>query len=166
MGLAERLQQAGELRADVEPVVAAAPVTPPPAPAPKPWVKVKLEADSLFGFDQDSLQSDGKQTLDKLIMELQTVNVDSIHVTGHTDRLGSKAYNAKLSTRRAEAVQKYLVDVGGIAPSKITAIGMGESQPETQPNDCKGSKATQALITCLRADRRVEVDVNGMEQQR
>jgi OOP family OmpA-OmpF porin len=129
-------------------------------------VKVKLEADSLFGFDQDSLQSDGKQTLDKLIMELQTVNVDSIQVTGHTDRLGSKAYNAKLSTRRAEAVQKYLVEVGGIAASKITAIGMGESQPETQPNECKGSKATQALITCLRVDRRVEVDVNGMQQQR
>ena len=152
-------------------VVAAAPVAPPappapPAPTPKPWVKVKLEADSLFGFDQDSLQPEGKQTLDKLIMELQTVNVDSIQVTGHTDRLGSKAYNAKLSTRRAEAVQKYLVEVGGIAASKITAIGMGESQPETQPNACKGSKATPALITCLRADRRVEVDVNGMEQQR
>lgn len=152
-------------------VVAAAPVVAPapppaPAPAPKPWVKVKLEADSLFGFDQDSLQADGKQVLDKLLMELQSVNVDTIAVTGHTDRLGSKAYNDKLSTRRAQAVQKYLIDVGGISASKITATGLGSSQPQTQPNACKGTKATQALITCLRVDRRVEVDVNGAQQQR
>lgn len=149
-----------------EPVVAAAPVTPPPAPAPKPWVKVKLEADSLFGFDQDTLQADGKQALDKLIMELQSVNIDAIQVTGHTDRLGSKAYNAKLSTRRADAVKNYLVQVGGIPANKVSATGVGSSQPETQPNECKGSQATQALITCLRVDRRVEVDVSGSQQQR
>jgi OOP family OmpA-OmpF porin len=148
-------------------VVAAAPVAPAPmAPAPKPWVKVKLEADSLFGFDQDQLQSDGKLALDKLLMELQTVNIDSIAVTGHTDRLGTKAYNAKLSTRRAEAVQAYLVQIGGIPASKVTAMGVGSSQPETQASECKGSKATQALITCLRVDRRVEVDVIGSQQQR
>jgi OOP family OmpA-OmpF porin len=94
------------------------------------------------------------------------VNVDTIAVTGHTDRLGSKAYNDKLSTRRAQAVQKYLIDVGGISASKITATGLGNSQPQTQPNACKGTKATQALITCLRVDRRVEVDVNGAQQQR
>lgn len=151
-----------------EPVaVAAAPVEPPVvAPVPKPWVKVKLEADSLFGFDQDRLQADGKQALDKLIMELQTVNVDSIQVTGHTDRLGSKAYNDKLSMRRAVAVQNYLTQVGGIPANKVTAIGVGSSQPEPQPNECKGSKPTQALITCLRVDRRVEVDVSGSQQQR
>ena len=148
------------------PAVAAAPVEPPVAPAPKPWVKVKLEADSLFGFGQDSLQADGKQALDKLIMELQTVNIDAIQVTGHTDRLGSKAHNAKLSTRRAEAVQNYLVQVGGIPASKITAVGVGASQPETQPHECKGNKATPALIHCLRVDRRVEVDVSGTQQQR
>lgn len=149
-------------------VVAAAPIVEPApvVPAPKPWVKVKLEADSLFGFDQDTLQADGKQSLDKLIMELQAINVDSIQVTGHTDRLGSKAYNAKLSTRRAEAVQKYLVQVGNIPGNKVTAIGVGSSQPDTQPNECKGSKATQALITCLRVDRRVDVDVTGSKQQR
>jgi hypothetical protein len=43
---------------------------------------------------------------------------------------------------------------------------VGASQPETQASDCKGTKATQALITCLRVDRRVEVDVNGTQQQR
>ena len=151
------------------PVIAPAPVVVPapmPAPAPKPWVKVKLQADSLFGFDQDSLQADGKQALDKLLQELKGVNVDAVQVTGHTDRLGSAAYNAKLSTRRAEAVRNYLVQVGGMPANLVTATGVGSSQPETGTNDCKGMKASQALITCLRVDRRVEVQVLGSQAPR
>jgi OOP family OmpA-OmpF porin len=151
------------------PVIAPAPVAvqaPAPAPVPKPWVKVKLQADSLFGFDQDSLQADGKQALDKLLQELKDVNVDAVQVTGHTDRLGSAAYNAKLSTRRAEAVRNYLVQVGGMPANLVTATGVGSAQPETSPNDCKGMKASQALITCLRVDRRVEVQVLGSQPQR
>lgn len=139
---------------------------PAPAPVPKPWVKVKLQADSLFGFDQDSLQADGKQALDKLLQELKGVNVDAVQVTGHTDRLGSAAYNAKLSTRRAEAVRNYLVQVGGMPANLVTATGVGSAQPETSANECKGMKASQALITCLRVDRRVEVQVLGSQPQR
>jgi OOP family OmpA-OmpF porin len=149
------------------PVVLPAPVPAPmPTPVPKPWVKVKLAADSLFGFDQDSLQADGKQALDKLLTELKDVNVERVQVTGHTDRLGAKAYNDKLSTRRAEAVRNYLVQVGGMSASKVTAIGVGAAQPESSTNDCKGMKASQALITCLRVDRRVDVEVMGSQQQR
>jgi OOP family OmpA-OmpF porin len=151
------------------PVVAPAPMVipaPAPAPVPKPWVKVKLQADSLFGFDQDSLQADGKQALDKLMQELKGVNVDAVQVTGHTDRLGSAAYNAKLSTRRAEAVRSYLVQVGGMPANLVTATGVGSAEPETSANDCKGMKASQALITCLRVDRRVEVQVLGSQAPR
>jgi OOP family OmpA-OmpF porin len=135
-------------------------------PVQKPWVKVKLAADTLFGFDQASLQSDGQQALDKLLLELKDVNVEAVQITGHTDRLGAKAYNDKLSTRRAEAVRNYLVLVGGMSASKVTATGMGSSQPESATNDCKGMKASQALITCLRVDRRVDVDVMGSQQSR
>ncbi len=147
------------------PEVVAVPAPPPEPVAPKSWVKVKLEADSLFGFDQDSLQADGKKALDKLIEELRGVNVEAIQVTGHTDRLGSKAYNEKLSTRRAEAVRNYLVQVGGLSSSKVTAVGVGSTQPETAFGQCKGVKASQALITCLRVDRRVEVEVTGTQLQ-
>ena len=151
----------------IVPAPAPAPVAiPAPVPVPKPWVKVNLQADSLFGFDQDSLQADGKQALDKLLQELKDVNVDAVQVTGHTDRLGSAAYNAKLSTRRAEAVRNYLVQVGGLPANLVTATGVGSAQPETSPNDCKGMKASQALITCLRVDRRVEVQVLGSQPQR
>jgi OOP family OmpA-OmpF porin len=148
------------------PAAAPSPAIPLPTPvAPAPWVKVKLEADSLFGFDQDKLQADGKSALDKLIQELRTVNVDAIQITGHTDRLGSSAYNAKLSQRRAEAVKSYLMQAGNMASEKITATGVGSQQPVTLASDCKGTQASRALITCLRADRRVEVEVMGSQQQ-
>jgi OmpA-OmpF porin, OOP family len=154
------------------PVIVAAPtplpvLVPVPAPvAPKPWVKVKLQADSLFGFDQDSLQADGKKALDKLVEELLGVNVETVQITGHTDRLGAKAYNTKLSARRADAVRNYLVQVGGMPGNKVTAVGVGSTQPETSFGQCQGVKASQALITCLRVDRRVEVEVTGMQPQR
>jgi OOP family OmpA-OmpF porin len=138
---------------------------PAPTAAPAPWVKVKLEADSLFGFDQDSLQADGKKALDQLILSLQRVDIEAIEVTGHTDRLGRKAYNDKLSLRRAEAVKSYLVQMGGISASKINTTGMGSTRPETLSSECQGSQASRALITCLRADRRVEVEVSGQQPQ-
>lgn len=129
-------------------------------------MQVKLQADSLFGFDQDALQSDGKRALDKLLVELKDVNVQSIQVTGHTDRLGTKAYNTELSTRRAESVRDYLVQVGGISAGQVTVAGAGSTQPETPFAECQGIKASQKLITCLRADRRVEVDVTGTQPSR
>jgi OOP family OmpA-OmpF porin len=138
---------------------------PAPTAAPAPWFKVKLEADSLFGFDQDSLQADGKKALDQLILSLQRVDIEAIEVTGHTDRLGRKAYNDKLSLRRAEAVKSYLVQMGGISASKINTTGMGSTRPETLSSECQGSQASRALITCLRADRRVEVEVSGQQPQ-
>ena len=149
------------------PVVTPAPVpVPVPVPVPLPMSKVKLEADSLFGFDQDSLQADGKHALDKLVTDLKAVHIDAIRITGHTDRLGKAAYNDSLSKRRAEAVQNYLVQVGGLPAATVTAVGVGSSMPDTKPGDCKGKKATQALITCLRPDRRVEVEVSGLQTQR
>jgi OOP family OmpA-OmpF porin len=84
-----------------------------------------------------------------------------ITVEGHTDRLGSDAYNQRLSTRRAEAVKSYLVGTGGIDGTKISAVGKSESAPVTKPGDCTGTSASTKLLACLQPDRRVEVEVVG-----
>jgi len=84
-----------------------------------------------------------------------------ITVEGHTDRLGSPAYNQKLSLQRAESVKSYLVTPGGIDAAKISAVGKGESVPVTKPGECKGNKPSPKLIACLQPDRRVEVEVIG-----
>jgi OOP family OmpA-OmpF porin len=50
-------------------------------------------------------------------------------IEGHTDNVGSKESNVRLSTRRAESVRKYLIDKFGIAPGRVTAKGNGPSRP-------------------------------------
>jgi OOP family OmpA-OmpF porin len=139
--------------------VAAAPApTPAPAPAAR---RVTFSTDSLFDFDRATLKPAGKRSLDKFAVELMGVDYDVIAVTGHTDRLGSDAYNMKLSTRRAEAVKSYLVLTAAIPAGKIEARGAGESEPVTKPDQCQGNKATRELIACLQPDRRVEGKVSG-----
>ncbi len=138
-----------------QPVVAAA-----PAPAPAP-TKVSFSADSLFDFDKSVIKPGGKQALDKLAADLKGTDFDVVIVTGHTDRLGSHAYNMKLSTSRAEAVKTYLAQSAGIQANKITAKGVNGSDPVTKPGECKGTKASPQLIACLQPDRRVEVEVSG-----
>ena len=116
-------------------------------------------ADSLFDFDKSTVKPAGKQALDKFAADLRGANFDVITVTGHTDRIGSHAYNMKLSTRRAEAVKAYLVESAGIPAGKIEAKGVDGANPVTKPGECKGKKATKKLISCLAPDRRVEVEV-------
>lgn len=135
-------------------------VTPPPAPVPMP-MKVTLAADSLFDFDKAVVLPSGKQHLDKFVADLQGVDFDVIAVTGHTDRIGTHAYNLKLSTRRAEAVSAYLVESAGVAASKIVTKGINGAEPVTQAGDCVGSKASKQLVACLQPDRRVELEVTG-----
>ncbi len=161
-----------------EPVAAAAPtVAPAPvaaAPAPQPAAaampppppprKVTFSADALFDFDKATLKPAGKQALDKFATDLRGTTFDVITVTGHTDRIGSREYNQKLSTRRADAVKNYLVDPSGIPVAKIVSRGADKSSPVTKPGDCKGGNATKALIACLQPDRRVEVEVTATKR--
>jgi OOP family OmpA-OmpF porin len=151
--------------AEPAPVVVAAAPEPKPEPvvvAPPPPVprKVTFTADSLFGFDKSVVRPEGKQALKKFANELKGTDFSVITVTGHTDRIGKHDYNAKLSTRRAEAVKSYLVE-SGIPAGKINAKGMDGSNPVTKPGECKGNKVTKKLIDCLQPDRRVEVEVTG-----
>lgn len=145
---------------------AAAPA-PVPAPVPAPALaepaKVTLHADELFDFDKAVLKPGGKQALDDLVSQLQGFKYDTIVTIGYTDRIGSDAYNKKLSVRRAEAVKSYLVKEKGIDADKIFTDGKGKANPVTG-DTCKGTKKTKALIACLAPDRRVEVEVAGTRE--
>ena len=81
-------------------------------------------------------------------------------VTGHTDRIGSDAYNQKLSERRANQVKDYLA-AQGVDSGIISSAGKGESEPVVQ---CEGNKATKKLISCLQPNRRVEIRAEGTKQ--
>ncbi len=121
--------------------------------------KVSFSADALFDFDKAVLKPEGRQALDNFASNLSGVNYDLIIAVGYTDRLGSEAYNKKLSVRRAEAVKSYLVS-RGINPDQVFTDGKGEANPVTG-NTCEGSRANRSLINCLAPDRRVEIEVAG-----
>lgn len=142
------------------PIAVAPPPAPLPPPAPMP-AKVTFSSDALFDFDKAALKPGGQQELDKFASDLRGTRFDIITVTGHTDRIGSRAYNLKLSTRRAETVQGYLVSNAGISADKIVVRGVNGAEPVTKLEDCPGKKVSPALIACLQPDRRVEVEVSG-----
>ena len=127
------------------------PPAPPPPPAPKPVSeKVTMAADAHFDFDKAVLKPEGRAKLDDLVGKLKAVNLEVVIVIGHTDSIGSDAYNKKLSLRRAAAVKAYLVSKG-IEANRIYTEGKGESQPIAD-NKTKEGRAK---------NRRVEIEVVG-----
>ena len=137
---------------------AAAPApAPKPAPAPQPpaATKVTYAADTFFDFDRAVLKADGKAKLDDLVQKVKSINLEVIIAVGHTDWIGSDAYNQKLSVRRAEAVKAYLISKG-IDKNRIYTEGKGEKQPVAD-NRTKEGRAK---------NRRVEVEVVGTRANR
>ncbi|MDP2255158.1 MAG: OmpA family protein [Polaromonas sp.] len=145
----------------IVPVVAPAPVVvaPPPvaAPAPAPVVvappaatKVTYAADAFFDFDKSVLKPEGKAKLDDLIGKIKDINLEVIIAVGHTDSIGSDAYNQKLSVRRSEAVKAYLVSKG-IEKNRVYTEGKGEKQPVADNKTAEGRAK----------NRRVEIEVVG-----
>jgi len=153
--------------AEPEPVAAAPPRPPPPPPPPPPPVRkhVSFSADSLFDFGKDTVRPAGKVALNEFAAELRGAQFEFITVTGHTDRIGSHAYNLALSARRAESVKYYLVETAGIPGSKVFARGVDGEDPVTKADDCPGRERTPKLIACLQPDRRVDVEVAASRLQ-
>ena len=141
-------------------------ICPPQQPAPAEPMQQQhhrytLSADVLFAFDRSSeqdLQLRGREELNELAAQLRSFEqLNSITVIGHTDYLGSDAYNQNLSQQRAETVRRYLA-AQGLPADKIRAVGMGESQPVKQ---CDNHGGRSQLIACLQPNRRVEIQVDG-----
>lgn len=124
--------------------------------------KVTLAADALFDYDKAVLRPEGKKALDDLVAKSKSLNLEVIIAVGHTDRLGSDAYNQKLSEKRAAAVKTYLVSKG-IEANKVYTEGKGEKQPKTG-STCKGDKKSKALVSCLQPDRRVDIEMIGTQK--
>jgi OOP family OmpA-OmpF porin len=132
------------------PAAQAAPA-PAPAPAQAPVAsKVTYAADAFFDFDKSVLKPAGKAKLDDLVSKVKGINLEVIIAVGHTDSVGTDAYNQKLSVRRAEAVKAYLV-TKGIEKNRIYTEGKGEKQPIAD-NATKEGRAK---------NRRVEIEVVG-----
>ena len=83
-----------------------------------------------FAFDSSALTPESKKILDEdqRISRLMGEPNIRVEVAGHTDSVGSEAYNQKLSERRAQAVVDYLVS-RGVDPKRLKAVGYGKDKP-------------------------------------
>lgn len=131
------------------PVVAVVEAPKPPAPQPVSE-KVSFAAEALFDFDRAVVKPDGKRSLDDLLSKLEGMNTEVMIAVGHTDSVGSAAYNQKLSLRRADAVKAYLVSKG-LDPARLYTEGKGESQPVADNASAEGRAK----------NRRVTIEVVG-----
>ena len=110
----------------------------------------------MFAFDSAVLTPEGKARLDNMQTEARQAGITSVTsmtIVGHTDPLGSDAYNQKLSEARANSVRDYVVSKG-VSSSVIRTEGRGETQLKVTEADCKAkgqAKTRQALIACLGA---------------
>jgi len=105
-----------------EPEAAPAPYTPPPAQAVAPAPKSYLV---FFDFNKSDLTSQATQIVDQAASNAGPAHVTRLTVTGHTDTVGSDAYNMRLSRRRAESVAARL-EKDGIASSEIEIVAKGK----------------------------------------
>jgi OOP family OmpA-OmpF porin len=147
----------------VAPTAAPAAAAPAPSAAPAPAAaapaaaapavaatKVTYAADAFFDFDKSVLKPEGKAKLDDLTSKIKGINLEVIIAVGHTDSVGSDAYNQKLSVRRSEAVKAYLVSKG-IEKNRVYTEGKGEKQPVADNKTADGRAK----------NRRVEIEVVG-----
>jgi OOP family OmpA-OmpF porin len=134
----------------------ASPTAPAPSARPAPASvrqAVVIQADALFDFDKSVVRPDGRKSIDDALAKLRGVDLEMVIATGHTDSVGTDAYNQKLSERRAAAIKEYLVSKG-IPGSKVTTIGKGESQPVATNKTAEGRQK----------NRRVDIEFKGVRQ--
>jgi OOP family OmpA-OmpF porin len=134
---------------------------------PMPAARVTQSAAVLFKFDSDELDDEARSALDKLLERFEPAEVDKVYLTTHADRIGAERYNFKLSERRLEAVRNYLATKGVTLPM-LFAEARGADQPFTS-GYCEymgpENRKNTALIECLQADRRADVEVVGQPRE-
>ncbi len=105
-----------------------------------------------FENNSDVLQAQSHADLDRAVTFLRDVPSATGVIEGHTDSNGSEAYNQELSERRARAVRDYILGEG-IDPSRLTAQGLGETQPVADNTTAEG-RAQNRRVVLRRTDQR------------
>jgi len=127
-------------------------VEPEPEPEPvKPTVEdinKTFRADALFDFDSSKLRPESVNILDKAVDWLNEFPTVTGVIEGHTDSVGTDAYNQGLSERRAKAVYDYLVSKG-IDASRLSWKGFGESKPVATNETAEGRQLNRRIVLVL-----------------
>lgn len=129
---------------------------PEPAPAPLPKEETIVVRDLHFAFYSSKIDAQDKDKLDTIATRLKGEAASTeLNIGGHTDSIGTDAYNQKLSERRANAVRDVLVNEYGVEGGRVNAVGYGESRPVADNATAEGRAV----------NRRVEAEVEAQAKQ-
>lgn len=117
----------------------------------EPAEAVRVELDVKFDFDKAQVKQESHGDIKALADFMKQYPQTSTVVEGHTDSVGSDAYNQGLSERRANAVREVLVNQYGVESGRVQAVGYGESRPVADNATAEG----RAI------NRRVEAEVEA-----
>jgi outer membrane protein OmpA-like peptidoglycan-associated protein len=118
-------------------------------------IQVTFESGLLYDFDSDVVRPEAKTNLHELAASLEKYPGSDLLILGHTDQLGSTAYNQGLSERRANSAATYLMSQG-VSGTRMGTRGLGESEPV----------ATNETEAGRQANRRVEVSIFASKEAR
>jgi OOP family OmpA-OmpF porin len=125
-----------------------------PAPVEEAPQVVRVELDVKFDFDKTAVKEESYGDIKNLADFMNQYPQTSTTVEGHTDAVGTDAYNQKLSERRANAVRNVLVNQYGVGAERVSSVGYGESHPVAD----NATEAGRAI------NRRVEAQVEAQAQ--
>ena len=104
----------------------------------------------LFDFDSAELRPESITELERVVTFMNDVSIATVLVEGHTDSVGSEAYNLALSDRRAKAVFDYLTS-RGVDPARLKSVGKGEAEPIAS-NDTAEGRQQNRRVMLIRTD--------------
>ncbi len=110
---------------------------------------VVLSQDLLFATNSTNVSGTSQNELLTVANSLNRYPNTTVNVIGHTDNVGDAAFNQDLSERRARAVANILLN-GGVASSRVRAIGAGENQPIASNLNASGrqmNRRVEIIIT-------------------
>ena len=106
----------------------------------------------LFDFDKSSLTEADVKELRKAVTFVKKYPGAKTMVDGHTDSIGTDAYNMKLSERRAAAVKDYLIKEAGVDSLKIKAVGHGKADPVADNKTAEGRAENRRVEVSILSD--------------
>jgi outer membrane protein OmpA-like peptidoglycan-associated protein len=115
-------------------------------------ISVRLTSDVLFDFDSAALRPESRTTLRELGENFRQYPDNQLIIEGHTDSVGTEAYNQRLSEQRAANVADYLIDQG-VQASNVVVYGFGEARPKASNDTAEGRQL----------NRRVEIHIRAQE---
>ncbi|PYO76357.1 MAG: hypothetical protein DMD63_14605 [Gemmatimonadetes bacterium] len=118
-------------------------------------IAVTFPSGILFPFNSTEILPAGKSNLQQLASSLEKYPNSDVLIVGHTDSVGTDAYNLDLSQRRALAASAYLQSLS-VPASRLRTAGKGKTEP-IQPNDTEEGRAK---------NRRVEIAIYASEAYR